>query len=276
MVVTIILLALIGLAAAMFGSLVGLGGGIIIVPALILLGPHLLGTTISTQTAVGTSLAVLIFTALSSTLAYTKVKCVDWRSGIIYFITSGPASMLGATLTPYVKAATFHLVFGLLMLGMAVLILIKKRLHSLPIEWYGNRLYVDASGQAIEYGYSVVPMLFSGFAVGFASGLFGIGGGALLVPCMVLLFRYPPYVACATSMFVIFLSSTPGMIVHAWNGSVRWMLVAILAPSAWIGGRLGATLAIRMSSKGLLLALHMVLLILAVHMIVNGIWLMSI
>lgn len=270
MAATIIFLVLIGLIAATFGSLVGLGGGIIIVPGLIFFGPHLLGESISSQTAVGTSLAVLIFTALSSTLAYMKVKRVDWRSGAIYFITSGPASMLGAALTEYFKDNVFNLVFGFFMLGMAILMIVKERLKPVNITWRGTRTYVDPSGQATEYGYSVVPMLFIGFAVGFISGLFGIGGGSLFVPLMVLLFRYPPHVASATSMFVIFLSSILGTTVHAWNGSVDWMLVAILAPSAWIGGRLGAAIANRMSGKGLLLVLRITLFVLAIRMIVSG------
>lgn len=270
MAATIVFLVLIGLIAATFGSLVGLGGGIIIVPGLIFFGPHLLGESISSQTAVGTSLAVLIFTALSSTLAYMKVKRVDWRSGAIYFITSGPASMLGAALTEYFKDNVFNLVFGFFMLGMAILMIVKERLKPVNITWRGTRTYVDLSGQATEYGYSVVPMLFIGFAVGFISGLFGIGGGSLFVPLMVLLFRYPPHVASATSMFVIFLSSILGTTVHAWNGSVDWMLVAVLAPSAWIGGRLGAAIANRMSGKGLLLVLRITLFVLAIRMIVSG------
>ncbi|EPY06833.1 hypothetical protein PAALTS15_13167 [Paenibacillus alvei TS-15] len=270
MAATIVFLVLIGLIAATFGSLVGLGGGIIIVPGLIFFGPHLLGESISSQTAVGTSLAVLIFTALSSTLAYMKVKRVDWRSGAIYFITSGPASMLGAALTEYFKDNVFNLVFGFFMLGMAILMIVKERLKPVNITWRGTRTYVDPSGQVTEYGYSVVPMLFIGFAVGFISGLFGIGGGSLFVPLMVLLFRYPPHVASATSMFVIFLSSILGTTVHAWNGSVDWMLVAVLAPSAWIGGRLGAAIANRMSGKGLLLVLRITLFVLAIRMIVSG------
>lgn len=270
MAATIVFLVLIGLIAATFGSLVGLGGGIIIVPGLIFFGPHLLGESISSQTAVGTSLAVLIFTALSSTLAYMKVKRVDWRSGAIYFITSGPASMLGAALTEYFKDNVFNLVFGFFMLGMTILMIVKERLKPVNITWRGTRTYVDPSGHATEYGYSVVPMLFIGFAVGFISGLFGIGGGSLFVPLMVLLFRYPPHVASATSMFVIFLSSILGTTVHAWNGSVDWMLVAVLAPSAWIGGRLGAAIANRMSGKGLLLVLRITLFVLAVRMIVSG------
>lgn len=270
MAATILFLVLIGLIAATFGSLVGLGGGIIIVPGIIFFGPHLLGEAVTSQTAVGTSLAVLIFTALSSTIAYMKVKRVDWRSGAIYFITSGPASMLGAALTEYFKDNVFNLVFGFFMLGMAILMIVKERLKPVNIAWRSTRTYVDPSGQAAEYGYSVVPMLFIGFAVGFISGLFGIGGGSLFVPLMVLLFRYPPHVASATSMFVIFLSSILGTTVHAWNGSVDWMLVAVLAPSAWIGGRLGAAIANRMSGNGLLLVLRITLFVLAIRMIVSG------
>lgn len=270
MIGTILLLALIGLVAAAFGSLVGLGGGIIIVPGLIFLGPHLLGSPVSSQTAVGTSLAVLIFTACSSTLAYMKMKRVDWRSGAIYFITSGPASMLGAASTGYFNDIAFNLAFGFFMLAMAILMIIKERLKPLGISWRETRAIMDASGQVQEYGYSLAPMLVIGFAVGFISGLFGIGGGSLFVPLMVLLFRYPAHIASATSMFVIFLSSILGTSVHAWNGSVDWTLVAILAPSAWLGGRIGAAIANRMTGRGLLLLLRITMFVLAVRMIVSG------
>ncbi|UHA74857.1 sulfite exporter TauE/SafE family protein [Paenibacillus sp. 481] len=270
MVGTIVLLALIGLIAATFGSIVGLGGGIIIVPGLILLGPYLLGESVTAQTAVGTSLAVLIFTALSSTLTYMKAKRVDFKSGLIFVITSGPASMLGAEMTSYFQGSSFQLVFGFFMLAMAILMIVRERLKPLNIKWQTMRSFTDASGTQHEYGYSLIPMLLIGFAVGFVSGLFGIGGGSLFVPLMVLLFRYPAHIASATSMFVIFLSSILGTTVHAWNGSVDWLLVSILAPSAWIGGWLGAAIASRMTGKGLLLLLRLTLLVLAIRMIISG------
>ncbi|MCG7408480.1 sulfite exporter TauE/SafE family protein [Paenibacillus sp. ACRRX] len=270
MEITILLLAIIGLAAATFGSIVGLGGGIILVPGLIYLGPLMLGKTIDAQVAVATSLAVLIFTSLSSTLAYRKVKRVDWRSGIIYFITSGPASMLGAALTQQFKNQSFELAFGFFMLAMAILMVMKDKMKPLNIRWSQTKQFTDGAGVTSEYGQHVWVMLLIGFMVGLVSGLFGIGGGSLFVPLMVLLFRYPAHVATATSMFVIFLSSILGTTVHAWNGSVDWLLVAILAPSAWIGGKLGAMIANKMSGKGLLLLLRLTLLILSIRMIVSG------
>lgn len=79
-----ILLVLLGVVAAMFGSIVGLGGGIIIVPVLMLIGPTLTGEAIGHATAVGISLTVLVVTALASTLSYAKRKIVDFRSGWIF------------------------------------------------------------------------------------------------------------------------------------------------------------------------------------------------
>ena len=270
MLVTILILVLIGFVAATFGSLVGLGGGVIIVPSLIYLGPAFLNQEISSQTAVATSLAVLIFTSLSSTLAYKKVKRVDWRSGVLYFVTSGPASMLGAQLTQYFKNDSFELVFGFFMLFMALLMVMKERMKPLHIHWKENRKFVDGAGITHEYGHNITLMLVIGFLVGLTSGLFGIGGGSLFVPLMVLLFRYPPHIATATSMFVIFLSSILGTTVHTWNGAVDWRLVLVLAPSAWIGGKIGAMIANRISGKRLLLLLRLTLFVLAIRMIVSG------
>lgn len=271
MFVTILVLVLIGLAASTFGSLVGLGGGIILVPGLIYMGPTFLDKDISSQTAVATSLAVLIFTSLSSTLAYRKVKRVDWKSGVMYFITSGPASMLGAQLTQYFNNNSFEVIFGFFMLAMALLMVMKERMKPLHIHWRVNRSFVDGAGIEHVYGQSIPVMLGIGFFVGFVSGLFGIGGGSLFVPLMVLLFRYPPHIATATSMFVIFLSSILGTTVHTLNGAVDWGLVLVLGPSAWVGGIFGAAIANRMSGKGLLLLLRLTLFILAIRMIISGV-----
>lgn len=263
-------LFLIGVISAVFGSIVGLGGGIITVPALVYLGPSVLGKEFPAALAVGTSLTVLIFTAISSTLTYVKQGRVDFRSGLLFFTTSGPAAVIGATLTQQLKLKQFELAFGLFLLLMAMLLIVRSRLKPLPIRWKINRTYTDAAGISWEYGYSLTPALAVGFAVGFISGLFGIGGGALFVPLMVLLFRYPPHVATATSMFVIFLSAIMGSITHAWHGEVDWLSVAVLAPGALFGGWLGARIAAKMSGNALLWLLRLTLIALALRMIWSG------
>jgi uncharacterized membrane protein YfcA len=265
------LLFLIGVSAAVLGSIVGLGGGIIYVPALIYLGPALLGTDVPAATAVGTSLAVLIVTALASTLSFFKQKRVDTTSGWLFFITSGPAAMLGSALTNRFTVNGFELAFGVFMLLMAGLLVAKDYMKPFPFRWKIMRAYTDGKGETHEYGYSLVPALITGAAVGLVSGLFGIGGGSLFVPIMVLLFRFPPHVATATSMFVILLSATLGTVTKAALNEINWIAAAVLAPGAWIGGKIGAWIAGRMSGKALLWTLRITLAAVAVRMIIDGV-----
>ncbi|SFM14556.1 hypothetical protein SAMN03159341_11825 [Paenibacillus sp. 1_12] len=257
----------VGLLAATLGSLVGLGGGIVIVPSLIYLGPYFVGQDISVSTAVGTSLAVLIFTAFSSTWAFHKQRKVDFRSGWLYFLTCGPGAMLGSYITQFVDAKSFQLAFGIFMLVMAILLIFKDRLKPLHIQWPIQRTHTDAAGLVHTYGYGVLPALAIGLVVGIISGLFGIGGGSLFVPAMMILFRYPPHVATATSMFVIFLSSIMGTVTHLSLGEVNGWMVLGLAPSALVGGWLGAKIANALSSKKLMWVLRITFLIVAIRMI---------
>ncbi len=266
----ILFLFFIGLFAATLGSIVGLGGGIVIVPALIYLGPALLGKEIPVAVAVGTSLTVLIVTALASTLSFVKQKRIDYRSAWLFLLTSGPAAVIGASLTGYFPTSTFQLSFGIFMLFMAGLMVLRDYVKPLPIQWKIEREYTDPKGVVSIYGYNLAPALCIGFFVGLVSGLFGIGGGSLFVPLMVLLFRFPPHVATATSMLVILFSAVLGSATHWLNGSVDWMSVLMLAPGAWIGGRLGAWIASRLSGPGLMWVLRITLVVFAIRMIISG------
>lgn len=270
MIVAIILLVILGLIAAVFGSIVGLGGGIIIVPALILFGPMLTGEPIGHGTAAGTSLAVLILTALASTLSYMKDRRVDFRIAWLLFITSGPAAMLGSALTGRLQGGLFQIAFGVFMLLMAVLLILRDRMKPSSRRWPIRRVWTDAAGNAHEYGFAYAPGLIVGFLVGLVSGLFGIGGGSLFVPVMVMLFRFPPHVATATSIFTIFLSALLGSGVKASLGEIDWLLAAALLPGAWIGGRIGAWIARRLSGQRMLWLLRVTLFVLAIRMIWSG------
>lgn len=265
-----IILLLLGVVAAMFGSIVGLGGGIIIVPALLYIAPSLTGSPMDHATAVGISLSVLVVTALASTMSYSKKKLVDFRSAFLFFITSGPAAVLGAAVTGSLKAGVFQLVFGVFIMFMAGLLIARDYMKPFTKVWPVKRELVDASGVRHAYSYGTIPALAIGFGVGLISGLFGIGGGSLFVPLMVLLFRFPPHVATATSMFVIFLSAILGSGMHIALGEINWLLASALIPGAWIGGRLGARIALRMSGKGLLWLLRATLVVLAAQLIIEG------
>ena len=262
-------LIVLGFIASIFGSIVGLGGGIIIVPSLILLGSRLTGAEIDHSTAVGTSLAVLIVTALASTLSYSKKKRVDFRSGWLLFITSGPAAMLGSALTGHLHNGQFQLIFGTFMLLMAGLLVARDYLK--PIRGNGRLNGPTPTRKVRNMSTDMPSACFNiGFCVGLVSGLFGIGGGSLFVPVMVLLFRFPPHVATATSMFVIFLSSILGSGVHAALGEINLWIVLALIPGAWFGGKIGARIAGKMTGKGLLWLLRLTLVLLSAELIIEG------
>lgn len=267
---TFIIFVLLGVIAAVFGSLIGLGGGVIIVPALLVLGPYLLDQPLSVAEAVGTSLMVLIFIGLSSTITLMKQKRVDFRSAWLFFVTSGPAAMTGAAMTGKLDQDLFEMLFGFFMLLMAFLIWIKSRLKPMDINWKYKRSYTDIDGNTFSYGYSVLPALLLGACVGFISGLFGIGGGSLFVPAMILLFQYPPHIATATSMFIVLLSALVGTITKISLNQVDFWSVAAIAPGALFGGWLGAWTAGKLNSQRLMKVLLLAFLLIAMRMIYAG------
>lgn len=262
---------LIGLIAGTVGSLVGLGGGIIIVPALLVMAGFFPEYShITPQVAVGTSLVMIILTALSSTLSYTKQRRVDFRSGWVFFIASGPGAVLGAYLSRFFHEESFNIAFGLLMIVVSILLAFRDRLKGPEVTWRVKREFTDAQGNVYRYGYHPVVALAVSLVVGVISGLFGIGGGVLLVPMMVLMFRFPAHVATSTSMFVIFLSAITGFATHWLQGNIDWLAAVWIAPGAWIGGQLGAWISNHLSGKGLLIAFRVAIIFMAFRMIWEG------
>ncbi|WP_286883122.1 sulfite exporter TauE/SafE family protein [Aneurinibacillus sp. UBA3580] len=266
------ILTLVGIAAGTFGSLLGLGGGIILVPALFYLSGIIPGVPeITPQLAIGTSLMLIIITALSSSISYAKQKLVDFSSAFLFFIGSAPGAVIGAWLSAYFDKDSFTLYYGLFMLFMLLILTYRSKFTpGKNKQWKTTRTYVDISGQVHTYGYSKPLAIAISLLVGILSSVFGIGGGALLVPFLLVLFRFPPHVAAATSMFVILLSSLVGSITHITLGHIAWIAVIAIAPGAWIGGKLGSTLSRKLSGKGLERLMRFVLLLIAVRMLWQG------
>lgn len=267
------LLLLIGLFAGTIGAMVGLGGGVIIVPALLYFGSEgIILQGISPQTAVGTSLVVMIFTGLSSTLAYMKHRTIDYKSGFIFFVGSGPGSIIGTWVNRFLDVDAFYLYFGIFIILIAFLLFIRTKLKPLTLnrEKAILRTFTDKNDNTFEYGYRPrVAMMISMF-VGFLSGLFGVGGGSLLVPVMILLFLFPPHVATATSMFMVLLLAVVSSGAHITLGNVHWLYTFALFPGAWFGAKIGAYMNIKLESNVLVFLLRIILMIIGGRMIYQG------
>jgi uncharacterized membrane protein YfcA len=274
MVVEYVLLVVIGLASGIVGALVGLGGGIILVPATLYIGVNLgMIGGITPQSVVGLSVIMMIFTGLSSTLAYMKMKTIDFRSGFIFFIGSVPGTLLGAFVNKGLDLPSFNLYFGILLIILSILLLVRNYLK--PVNWFVNngkqQTFTDKTGETFIYGYPIWFALLLTFFVGFSSGLFGIGGGSILVPAMILLFLFPPHVAVGTSMFMVLLSALVNSVTHISLGNVPWLYTIPVIPAAYIGAKIGARLNQRMKSETLVIALRIVLLLFGIRSIIDGI-----
>jgi len=267
-----VVLFLIGLISGTFGSVVGLGGGVIIVPSLLFFQSlGLFSHPLSPQNAVGISLMVMIFTAFAATLFNYKQKRVDVKSGLFFFLASGSAATIGAMINKYIQLKQFYILFGIVMLFITYMLTRQNKMKPKNVKWSVIREYIDGEGNKYEYGYNkLVAFSITGFA-GLLAGLFGIGGGAILVPMMVILFRFPPHVATATSMFIILMSASIGSVSHIILGNIIFLYVLFIGPGAFIGGRLGSLIASKLSSKTLVTLLQVIIILVAIQMIYKGI-----
>lgn len=266
-----IILFLLGLFSGVVGSLIGLGGGIIIVPSLLFLGTYTDWiNNVTPQITVGTSSLVIIFTGLSSTLMFMKHKTVDYISGLLFFIGSAPGSIIGAMTNKYLNAEEFSLYFGLFMIFISFTLMIRGKLKPVAAStsrFRISRSNVDVKGNRDTYSFNIFFGIFIAFVVGFLGGIFGIGGGSLMVPAMLLIFKFPAHIAIATSMFLIFLSSTVSSYTHFTLGNIDWLIAIALIPGAWIGAKLGAIINQHLKAETLVKVLRVTLILIGIRLI---------
>lgn len=265
-----------GLFAGFVGSMLGLGGGFIMVPIL-----HLsiaipilclnLGFGLDIKTAVGTSLAIMIFTATSSAYRYWRHGRIDTGLAKYLVVTSVPGVVAGAMIGHIVDRNTLKIVFAAA-LGLAAIRMFmgKKELarHGFKKHVVQRRL-VDREGTVFEYNVNLVlTMIFAGVA-GVSAGLLGIGGGIINVP--VLTFSgLPIHLAVATSSFLIIFNASTGAVSHGILGNIDYGMTAVIVPGVIVGAQFGAIAGKRVKPKKLQLILACALVLLALRMIAKA------
>jgi uncharacterized membrane protein YfcA len=270
----IILGLIIGFLSAFVGSLVGLGGGIVFVPAMLFLFDNVGSFAwANPQAIVGISLITMVFTGLSSTLGYLKLKRVDMRTGLIFLIGSLPGSVFGSWLNTLLNTDAFSLYFGILMIIIFVMLFIdrEKLVKNKQIELTDRTREFEIAGTLYQYNVPYLPAFILSFAVGTLSGLFGIGGGTISVPAMILFFGIPIQVAIGTSMFMIFFISLISTSTHIFLGHIVWKYVIFFIVGSYIGGTVGAKTSKLFKGKTLEWILKIVILIAAVRLIFESI-----
>ena len=266
-----------GLLIGAFGTLIGAGGGFILMPILLLVYP-----SEKTELITAISLAVVFFNALSGSYAYARMKRVDYKSGIAFSIATIPGAILGALTTAYVPRRAFDLIFGVLMVVAAVFLwLSAKEDHSTrpspkiaPVSHKATirlteRHLVDAEGVHYRYAFDLRLGIILSVFVGYLSSLLGVGGGFIHVPALSRLLNFPVHIATATSHFVLAIMALTGTLVHVAQGvfvhGVR--RTAVLAIGVLIGAQGGAWLSNRTGGKVIIRGLAVALAFVGIRLI---------
>jgi len=252
---TILGLALAGFAIGTFGTLIGAGGGFILVPLLILTHPHM---PPAVTTAI--SMAVVALNAISGSVAYARSGRIDYKAGLLFGAFTIPGSIIGVFLVNYIPRHIFNIVFGIILIALAAYLFIKRNTppETTPVSPTlspGTTVHTitDRDGQTFRFAFHKTGGIVISVLVGLLSPLLGIGGGIIHVPAMVQWLQFPVYIATATSHFILAVMSTVSIIVHIVQGSYNDPYVQKILLGLCIGvvpgAQLGAFLSHRIKTK---------------------------
>ncbi len=236
----------VGLIVGAYGTMIGAGGGFLLVPLLLFLYPDEPPETITSI-----SLAVVFFNALSGSIAYARQKRIDYRSGLIFSAATIPGAILGAVTTTYISRRFFDVLFGLLMVLASIFLIARPAKRPVrdgkPQAKHFSRLVVEANGTQHSFSYNLTLGVGISLVVGYLSSLLGVGGGFIHVPALVHLLNFPVHIATATSHFILAVMAFTGTAVHVVNGTFSHGIrrTAALAIGVLIGAQVGA----RMSDR---------------------------
>ncbi|MFN0148154.1 MAG: sulfite exporter TauE/SafE family protein [Dehalococcoidia bacterium] len=259
-----LLLIPLGLAVGTFGTLVGAGGGFVLVPVLLLVYPDREPDVITSM-----SLLVVCANAASGSLAYARQRRIDYASGAWFAIGTFPGAILGALAVGYAPRRVFDAIFGGVLLALGLFLITRRGVTAIqpPITGRGvvRRTIRDRDGLQFVYSFQLWKGVLISTGVGFISSLLGIGGGVIQVPIMATVLHFPIHVATATSQFVLMFMSAEGSAVHLITGTLGWdrslAQAALLAAGAVPGAQLGAILSRRLRGPVIIRALSIALLL---------------
>ena len=166
------------------------------------------------------SLSVVFANATSGSVAYARMRRIDYRAGLLFSMAGIPGSVLGALLTPYLNHKLFDPLLGCALVAGAGVILFLPRVPARTSPAAGARTLVETTGTTHVYSPRLKLGAWLSVGVGFVSSLLGIGGGIVHVPVMAYVLGFPTHVSTATSHFVLMWLSLVAVIVHARGGTL--------------------------------------------------------
>jgi uncharacterized membrane protein YfcA len=230
---------LIGLAAGSFGGLVGLGGGVVMIPLMVGVAG------LQQKQAHGTSLVALVFTGLVGAATYATRGQVDVLAAGLLALTATVTARFGARYAHVLPEWKLKRSFGAFLLAIALILLARPWLRG-----------ADAHPATWD---TATVLLTTGLFTGFLSGMMGVGGGSIMVPAMVLLAGFPQVLAQGSSLLAMVPAGAVGAYTHFRLGNVVRGLLPGLIPGILVGTVAGSTFALRLPEVALRLTFAAVL-----------------
>ncbi|HEX9145727.1 MAG TPA: sulfite exporter TauE/SafE family protein [Candidatus Binatia bacterium] len=264
----------ISVAAGVLGSLLGLGGGIIIIPALTLL------FKIDIRYAIGASIVSVIATSSGAAAAYVRERMTNLRVAMVLEVATVSGALTGAFVAGQVKGRWLYVIFGLVM-GYSALMMFRKRNQlaeeeSIAAPWADylrlhSSYYDEALKQQVKYHVARTRVgLALMYGAGVVSGLLGIGSGALKVPAMDLAMRLPIKVSTATSNFMIGVTAAASAGVYFMRGDIDPFVAAPVAAGVVVGATIGSRLLGVLHHRLIRIVFVAVLLWVSLQMLIKG------
>ena len=268
-------LLLVGIGTGTYGVLIGAGGGVVIVPLLLVL------SDMEPQIVAGTTLALVSVNSISGSVAYRTLGLIDRRSGLLFAGAAIPGSIVAPFVLRAVAGDAFRVLFGLLLVALAVHMLLRRGEPEGPgpvtsasgLAKGAVRRITMSNGETFQYQFNEALATSFNVVLGFISAFFGTGGGFLRTPVLVAAFSFPVRVAAATSIFALSIYATIGTVVHASLGHVDWYPTFIWAGVGLLaGGQMGARLSTVLKGVWILRLLVILLMAMGLWVTKQGIW----
>jgi uncharacterized membrane protein YfcA len=234
-------------------SMFGQGGGSVYSPLLILLGYAVLIST-------STSLVLNLITSMSAGYIFYKNKMIDMKASFMFVPGIVVGAFAGGFYAKYVNTN--------ILLWMFVLFLIILGVRMILTYWQEGNDTDDVPMPHPTFAMYMLIVIFS-FAVGIISGLLGVGGGVLIVPFMTDILKYPTKSAAGSSHLIISFSALAGILGHASNQRLDYLLIIIVGLAVLVGGNLGARFSLRVKPKMIKAGLGLIMWALAAQILIK-------
>ncbi|HJZ71358.1 MAG TPA: sulfite exporter TauE/SafE family protein [Vicinamibacterales bacterium] len=261
----------VGVISGSLGALLGLGGGVFLVPFLNLV----LGFPFTAAAAI--SLTTVIATSSSVSAGRAGKQLINMRLGMLLEVATAGGSFLGGLTAQFVAQSVLQTLFGVVAAVVAVIMLSRLRRRNVILDpgaspgVLGGRYYEEESRTTVTYRVKRLPLaMAASFVAGNVSSLLGIGGGIIKVPILNAWCGIPLRAAAATSAFMIGVTATAGALIYYGRGQLEPALAAVAVLGVQLGSWGGMRFGAAASSKWLKILMAIVLLVVAVMMFVRG------